>query len=278
MPKRSRDEIDPMTLRRQALTFALRKKAVSIDEFERFVRETKALLKNVSRARLEIGAEWVLTDLKFSSAVMAYAPTLQDRDRASDQQLYERAHDVEWSIVDGIRAVEEATAKPPYFSERALSGLRRLSLLGDGAGISISAPNGPAVILTRSAADHIDVLLRPARKYYGSIVGDLDVVSVHKSPYVTVYGDHGDVVRCFLSQQMIDDAKDLLGDRVVVAGEITSNRFGNVVSIRGEELYEAPRRHSRPPSQTGGLIPDITGDYSISEYLDSLWPEEIAQS
>lgn len=264
--QKPRPELDLQALREHALTFALRKNAVTIGEFERFVRDTKDVLKNVGRAASDVAPDWLLTDLRFGSAVMSFAPTA----------LNDQSEGVESAILEGVRAVESASAKPLYFSERALSAVRRLGALAAGGVIDITGSQGKTASLTGVAVKNVDILLRPTRRYFGSVVGNLDVLSVHAKPFVTVYGDHGDVVRCFIDTALVEEtAIELLGKRVIVSGEIRTNRLGNMVSIRGEELVEAPTRHNRSPRGTAGSIPDFTGGVSIAEFLSEIRGEAV---
>lgn len=267
-PRRKNLDVDPTALRNTALTFSLRKRAVSLDDFERFVHETRAALRSVSRAAASRPGDWVLTDLRYGSAIMSFAPTPSpDQPYARDRDLTQL---VENAVIDGFLAVESATAKPSYFPDRALAAVRRLSdLAGDGT-MEVTSPEGRKASLSAAASKNVDVLLRPARRYFGSILGNLDVLSVHRAPYVTVYGDHGDVVRCYMSPAQVDEAKDLLGDRVLAAGLITTNRFGNVVSIKVDDFYKAPRRTNRPLSETAGAIPDFTDGTSTEDYLTQM--------
>ncbi len=260
--------VDPTSLRNSALTFSLRKRAVTLDDFERFVHEIRATLRSVSRAAASRPGEWVLTDLSYGSAIMSFAPTPStDKLNALDRELSDL---VENALIDGFRAVESATAKPSYFSDRALSAVRRLSNLAGEGTMEVTSPDGRKASLSAASSKNVDILLRPARRYFGSILGSLDVLSVHRDPYVTVFGDHGDVVRCYMSPGQVDEAKDLLGDRVLAAGLITTNKFGNVVSIKVQDLYLAPRRTNRPLSETAGAIPDFTNGKSTEDFLSQM--------
>ena len=256
---RSRLEVEPKTLRSNALTFALRKSYVSLNDFERFVFEIRATLKSVSRAT-DGTDDWVLTDLEYGSAVMSFAPASTKITK----------HDTVTAVIEGFKAIESASAKPSYFPDRALTALRRLSYLADDGQMTVTAPDGRMASLTANTGKTIDVLLRPVRRYFGSVLGSLDIVSVHKAPYITIYGDQGDIVRCYVDESLIPVAKDLLGSRVIVSGAINTNRLGNIVSIRGEELFESPRRNHTPPKETAGAIPEMTGDLSTLDYLTSL--------
>lgn len=259
--KQDFEKVKPTTLRDSSFTFALEKSYVSLDDFEKFVHEIRATLRNVTKATAGSSGNWVLTDLRYGSAVLSFAPS---------PNLNGKRELMTSAVIEGFQAVELASGKPSYFSDRALKALRRLSVLSEDGAMTVRAPDGRRATLTATAEKNLDILLRPTRRYFGSVVGSLDILSVHTEPYVTIYGDLGDVARCYISAAHVDEAKDILGRRVIVSGLIRTNRLGNVVSIQAEELFEAPRRNNASPSKSAGAIPDFTGGLSTADYLTSI--------
>lgn len=106
------------------------------------------------------------------------------------------------------------------------------------------------------------------------MIGNLDVVSVHRGQKITIYADSGDVARCYLPPGLLPDALEYLGQRVVVTGEIAANRLGQIVSVKVDEFFRAPVRVRKEVSAFFGAVPSITGGLSIPVYLDAHWAGE----
>lgn len=252
-------------LRSVSLRVSHHRKALSFDDFDRFVRYTRRLLGEVSYAVTGSYGDWVITDLAFGSATLATAPV----------GLNERGSYVEDLVVSGLHQIEDGSAKPAFFSESALRYARILGNLAADDGIELTLPSQRSVQFTRKAVGHVTDLLAPRRHYFGSVTGNLDVVSVHRGKRITVYADSGDVARCHLPAELLPDALEYLGQRVVVSGEVAANRLGQVISVKADEFFRAPIRVSKQVSAFFGAIPSITGGLSIPAYLDSGWtPEE----
>ncbi len=125
-------------LRSVSLSVSHRRKALSFDEFDRFVRYTRRLLGEVSYAATGSYGDWVITDLRFGSAMLATAPAA----------LNGRAEYVEELVVSGLRQVEAGSAKPIFFSESALRYSRILANLAADDGIELTLPSGESMKLT----------------------------------------------------------------------------------------------------------------------------------
>jgi hypothetical protein len=63
--------------------------------------------------------------------------------------------------------------------------------------------------------------------------------------------------------------KDSLRKVVVVTGEMLMNSAGNPLSIKVDDLEEAPPRADLVPIQSlSGIIKDFTGGVSLKKYLE----------
>jgi hypothetical protein len=251
-------------LRSTSLSVSHRRKVLSFDEFDRFVRYTRRLLGEVSYAATGSYGDWVITDLTFGSATLFTAPA----------DLNGRAEYVENIVVSGLHQVEEGSAKPPFFSESALRYARILATLAADDGIELSLPSREPIQLTRKAAGNVTDLLAPRKHYFGSVTGNLDVVSVHRGKRITVYSDSGDVARCHLPDELLPDAVEYLGQRVVVTGEVAANRLGQIVSVKADGFFRAPARVDKQVSAFFGAIPALTDGLPIPLYLDAGWATE----
>ncbi len=215
--------------------------------------------------------EWILTNLAFGSASVATAPLT-----GNENVICGSVRPIE-SILDGFRDAESGEKKPAFFSERGLKSMRTIARLAERSRCTVSAPGMGNVEITRATADHITALIRPSVKYWGSVTGSLDVLSVHaKKPRVMVYADFGNVVRCDLDEDLFGNrARDLLGKRAIIGGVIHANAIGNVLTIVGDQVYSAPERHNRPVDDFYGKVPDITDGLCIDEYLSAIRGERV---
>jgi hypothetical protein len=71
---------------------------------------------------------------------------------------------------------------------------------------------------------------------------------------------------------MLDDVKDLLGQRVLVTGILSVNSAGNPLSMAAEDIFVMP--HPRKPlAAFYASAPDVTGGLSVQEYISQGWGE-----
>ncbi len=243
--------------------FAPDAKEVSIDDLERLAKDVRSLVKDVAQAVTGKKSTWILTELALGSVNLAVAPSgLNGESQAAASAVF-----------DGLRQVEERADRPAFFSEKALRLVGSLANLSRKKGLEISA-FGESVHVTDHASSHVREILATKREHLGSIIGHLDVVSVHEGLRVTVYGQQGEVVPCSLSGAMLDEAKELLGERVLVTGMLSVNAAGNPLRMTAEELFVMPRVESiKPLSALYASEPDITGGLSLTEFLAEAWPE-----
>jgi hypothetical protein len=225
----------------------------------------------VSRSISGKDEEWILTNLAFGSASVATAPMNANEDLISGSVRPAE------SILDGFRDAESGEKKPAFFSERGLKSMRTISYLAGRSRCTVSSPRIGNVEITKATADHITALIRPSVKYWGSVTGSLDVLSVHgKKPRVMVYADFGNVVRCDLDEDLFGNrARDLLGKRATIGGVIHANAIGNVLSIVRDQVFAAPERHNRPVDDFFGKAPDITDGLCVDEYLSLIRGERV---
>jgi hypothetical protein len=251
-------------LRKQSVHFRLSPKVLSFEDFEHFVFYVRRLVGEVSYAVTRHYGGWILTDLSYGSAGVAAAPAELDE-----------AQRVESTIVSGLRSLQAGEDIPDYYSDRALRYARLIVRLARDKEVIVCAPDAPEVVLRAPAVEKISSLLVGKSRYYGSVVGDLDAVSVHRGTRVTIYGDNGRVIASRLSDSLLSDVKELLGQRVIAIGEISANRSGGIVSLRAEQIFSSPKPQRLPTvSALYGAVPDISSGLSSAQYIRSLWGDE----
>ncbi len=114
-------------------------------------------------------------------------------------------------------------------------------------------------------------LTDPKFSAYGSIVGDLDSISVHRGDEFRVWDKvSGKAVRCFFERTQEDVVKNSLRKTVTVAGLIQSNSAGLPISVDVEELEPAQDAASPTLEQISGLVDDFTEGKSMKEFMDDI--------
>ena len=244
-----------------AFSFAAGEGRISIEDLQLFSRDVAAIIRDVTRAAVGTDSEWLVTDLSLGSINLVVRPEM-------DVGTGAQARD---AIIRGLNAVQTGSARPPYFSEAALKRTRKLIHRARKRSLCVSSSE-TKVHLTRDAEINIDQMLDIRRSYLGSVIGALDIVSVHGGIRATLFGALGEVVTCEMPSHLLDDAKNFLGRRVLAYGTIRANSAGNVVTLAAQQLFTLPKPGEVSPLVAYyGSIPDFTGDESVTDFLRQGW-------
>lgn len=244
-----------------AFSFAPGERRISVNDLQLFSRDVAAIIRDVTRAAAGTDSEWLVTGLSLGSINLVVRPEM-------DVNTGALARD---AIIHGFNAVQTGSARPPYFSEAALKRTRKLVHRARKRSLCVSSVE-TKVNLTRDAEINIDQMLDVRRTYLGSVIGALDIVSVHGGIRATLFGALGEVVTCEMPSHLLDDAKDFLGKRVLAYGTIRANSAGNVVTLAAQELFTLPKvGEASPLIGHYGSIPDFTGGEPIAVYLHQGW-------
>jgi len=227
------------------------------------------VLSEVTRAYAGKALKWQLSALALESIGLAvtpeYEPLADDREQREAQ--------ISQVIVDGITSLENEAARPPFFSSAALKAAERIVRAASDRGLLIGTDHAD-IPISINTATHIREVLSPRRRYLGSITGFLDTLSVHKGTRLTIFAKSGAVVNCSIAPDLLERAKELLGARVVVFGDVTANAHGDPLAVNAQDVFASPQpKRMKPISAFFGAIPDFTGGLSISEFLDSTWAD-----
>ncbi len=140
-------------------------------------------------------------------------------------------------------------------------------------GIAMSSPDR-RVTITPRASDNFNQLLPTKDESRGSAEGTLETVSIHRGSRFMIYHSRTkNAIRSDIppDSKLLDQAKEALGSRVLVAGLVHTNARGEPIRISAETLRilsEAPALPSI--ASLGGKYPDLTGDLTTEEYVRSL--------
>ena len=106
---------------------------------------------------------------------------------------------------------------------------------------------------------------------WGSVDGELDVISVRTRPYFVIY-EHAssNQIRCVFPDDWLATVKDLLGRRVVVEGNLRYRPDGSVSSLAQATAIVPVREPQRPLVELRGSLPGISGVLSSADYVRQL--------
>ena len=252
------------------------------------------------------GAEETLSPSAFTSAVKYFSDTLQELDTSISNNP---RGTVRWSIealtksspavvtfsaqpmlsaenyapkiqevcLSGVRQLTERADWPSQYSDAALSKLNSLAKLHcsekrSGLSLIEIVVNGQSAAIGPDTCENIQRLTGEGYESMGSIVGNLDAITVHQTNEFRVWEEvTQSPVRCRFEGMMLQEITNALGRRVLVYGSIKTNYRGQKTSIQvhGLELY--PDESELPSIEDmSGLVDDFTGGLELGDYIESV--------
>ena len=119
-------------------------------------------------------------------------------------------------------------------------------------------------------------LLSPRRKRevvtaWGSVDGQLDVISVRRRAHFVIY-EHAssNQIRCTFPDEWMETVKDLLGNRVVVEGNLRYRPDGSVSALAEPTAINPVPEPNRSLTELCGALPGISGVLSSADYVRQL--------
>jgi hypothetical protein len=162
---------------------------------------------------------------------------------------------------------------PDFFPEQSMRRLQSLGNLmrADGAKAlrAVKADSQLQARVTPASADHAKEALKPRYAATGSVIGRLDVISVHSGRLFTVYDEiHRRPVRGSFPDEIMPLAKEALSKRVLASGIIRRNSAHQMVSIEVIELEVMPEDGDLPTvAELVGSDPGFTGGLTAAEWV-----------
>ncbi|HVA62563.1 MAG TPA: hypothetical protein VNF74_02475 [Terriglobales bacterium] len=112
---------------------------------------------------------------------------------------------------------------------------------------------------------------------YGSIVGNLEAISIHHGTETRVWDTRtGKSVRCHFGKGRLNEIKNYMNEpptRVLVAGTIHSNISDFPVSIDLEEIEKVSASNVPTLEEITGLVDDFTEGRSLRDYMQEISDE-----
>ena len=213
--------------------------------------------------------EWLITKVSSGSLILETESrsTLPEKDFGND---------VIEAYFTGWGRIEHEGSSPPYLSEKGMVAARRIvQRIGkDGmTGVAISSSHR-RITLAASAFENVERLVSKIDESPGSAEGTLETVSIHGSSRFTIYHSRTKkAIRCDIPKgsDLLDQAKEALGSRVLVAGILHTNVCGEPLRILANTLRVFPENRELPSiASLGGRYPELTGDVTTSDFIRSI--------
>lgn len=213
---------------------------------------------------------WDIESLsKSSPAVIAFRgqPLLTDTDHTSSIQA---------DCVRGLRLLPAGDRLRTY-SDAAVTKALELAKLQRARGrdrlnIIEVFTDGDEVTLGIDTIQGIESLRETRYESVGSIVGSLDMITVHRGSEFRVWEEVEDrAVRCMFPDNMLEQVKDILGMRVMVYGELKANYKGQTTSVQVQGFERYTDEKDLPAiEEVSGLVEDFTDGETLKDYLDDI--------
>ncbi len=215
--------------------------------------------------------QWELSVLRKSSPPIVGVTPFPRRLNAPDLGIA-----IQEQVLGNIRSLTVSTERSPRMPDAALFKMKRLA-----SGVKRL---GPSVIyidegvrkreeqITEATLRHVKELTDPKYTAFGSIVGKLESLSVHKGHEFRVWDKNTNrPVVCKFTPDLMERVKELLPASVVVSGNIHSNSAGIPIRMDLEELaLEDGDRVLPTIQQMSGLVEDFTAGRTLKEYLEDM--------
>ncbi len=186
--------------------------------------------------------------------------------------------EIEDECIEGVKRINDIGERSRNYSDAALNRVFRLARLHtirntrDRVDEITIGSNGKKVEVSKMTIERIDEL-RSARYYsQGSVVGNLDSITIHHGNEFRVWEEMlGRPVTCRFTKESLEGVLQVLGKRVLVFGQLQANGQGLPTSIIVEGIEPYPDDSELPTIENmSGLIDNLTGGLSLAEYIEEI--------
>ncbi len=246
---------------------------IDLPEFVRATGNFLGLLQEVdsSVAERKTGnLRWPITTLERTPFPIIGVTPLVVRRRS----VMDTSEQVEREIIANVGSITERGERNKYLSDAALTRVEKLAKTAPKLGISTIYTNTKNINLTTTITvktlTQVQDLTNPKSVSFGTVVGNLDTISVHSGLEFRVWDDETKrPVRCYLHPKQKAQAMDLLGAKVLVTGMVKADRYGRPLSMVVETFDSFSSPANLPTiEEMRGLIPDFTGGLSLQEFFE----------
>jgi len=214
---------------------------------------------------------WRVTTLQDNpSPLVGVTPTLM-RPVFSDTSFR-----VEKEIINNVVSLTEKGERNRYLSDAALTRVEKIAKTATKIGESViyTSKKEGITLSTRVSTKtftQVQDLTSVKSTSFGTVIGSLDSISVHRGKEFRVWDENiKRPVRCRFNDRQQATAIALLGSRVIVSGTISSDRYGQPLSMSVETLDGAMLGNLPSIEEMVGLVPNLTGGLSLREFFEDL--------
>ncbi len=241
----------------------------SLNNFLSVLRDLDATISHDQRGN----TIWEVVSLKNTAPVVGVAPRLKAANRPDTSQI------VEEQLLTNAKSLSSNGDRNQYFSDSALASLEKLAQRTPKLGPMAIYINGTGKIkdeanISEGTLKNVRQLTSVRYSAYGSLVGSLDAITVHKGNEFRVWDETTKKpVRCKFEEKDLEHVKSLLKSRVRVSGVIQSNSAGTPIVINLEDLEPLAKRELPSIEEMSGLVEDFTAGKSLKDYMEELSDE-----
>jgi hypothetical protein len=216
---------------------------------------------------------WEVAVLKKSSPLVVGASPRPKRGATDVSEV------IEHQLIENASRLSFTGERTEYLSDAALKEIELLAVKTKKIGPLAVFLNGSGEaqdesLITEQTLENVRKLTRVKYSAYGSVVGSLDAISVHKGNEFRVWDEATNkAIRCVFSDEDLEKVKSLLRGKVSVSGIIHANSAGNPVWISVEELESTQQKLLPTIEEMSGLVEDFTAGKSLKEYMRELSDE-----
>ncbi len=245
---------------------------VDLQEFVRATGNFLGLLQEVDSSvaeRKSGNLRWRVTTLQNNpSPIIGVTPSLRRAVRDTSEIVGRQ-------VIANIDSLTARGERNKFLSDAALTRVERIAKTAPKMGASaiytdVRDSRTLTTTVTIKTLSQVQDLTSPKSVSFGTVVGNLDTISVHRGLEFRVWDEESKrPVRCYLQPKQKAQAMELLGVRVLVTGMVKADRYGRPLSMT-VETFDSILNPTRLPTieEMRGLIPDFTGGLSLKEFFE----------
>jgi hypothetical protein len=177
------------------------------------------------------------------------------------------------AAIEGVHTISNSSERPYCFSDLALDKLRVLAEQRASMDEIAVIVNEKEALLEISAIERIERIAGRSYEALTSVVGTIDSISVNRGHRIRVCSEiTGQKITCRIqSARIFELARECLGRRVMVSGQLTLNFLDEPVLMRVTGIEDCEPKEALPNiAFMSGRISRPTGDLKLGEYMARL--------